>query len=94
VRALPRSAWAAAGMLLIASAACTVADPQSTRAPDPSSIGAPAPSSGFPPTVVAAEPTETSALETPAPTAPTAQCGDPLTRSQGRQCRDPTTSWW
>jgi hypothetical protein len=72
VRALPRSAWAAAGMLLIASTACTVADPPSTGAPDPSSLGAPAPSSGYPPTVVAAEPTETSALETPVPTEPTA----------------------
>ena len=72
MRALPRSARAAAGMLLVASAACTVADPSSIGAPDPSSIGAPAPSSGSPPTVVAAEPTETSALEMPVPTEPAA----------------------
>ena len=72
MRALPRSAGAAAGMLLVASAACTVADPSSIGAPDPSSIGAPAPSSGSPPTVVAAEPTETSVLEMPVPTEPAA----------------------
>ena len=69
---MPRSALAAVGMLLIASAACTVADPSSIGAPDPSSIRAPAPSSGIPPTVVAAEPTETSASEMPIPPEPAA----------------------
>src|SRR5215208_8532661 len=56
VRALPRFGWAAAGMLLIVSAACAVADPSSTAAP--------APSSGLP-TVVPTEPTETKAMELP-----------------------------
>jgi len=64
VRALPRSGWAAVGMLLFASAACGVAGPSPT--------GTPAPSNGLPPTVVAAEPTETSAVELPAPNKPTA----------------------
>ena len=80
MRALPRSGLAAAGMLLFASAACAVADPSSTVAP--------APSSGLPPTVVAAEPTETNALECPPPPSRRRQCRDPLTRIR-RQSQRP-----
>jgi hypothetical protein len=47
-----------AGRLLFASAARAVADP--------SSAAAPAPSSGFPPNIVAAEPTPTKAVALPA----------------------------
>ena len=56
VRALPRSGWAAAGMLLFASAACAVADPPST--------GSPAPPSSFL-TGVPTEPTKTKARVLP-----------------------------
>jgi Phosphoesterase family len=69
MRALPRSGWAAAGMLLFASTACAVADPSSARAP--------APSSGVPPTVVAAEPAPTNAVALPAPNKPTAAAPRP-----------------
>ena len=56
VRALPRSGWAAAGMLLFASAACAVADPPPT--------GSPAPPSSFL-TGVPTEPTKTKARMLP-----------------------------
>ena len=67
--ALPRSGWAAAGMLLFTSAACAVADPSSTVAPaSPSSF----------PTVVQAAPTKPEAGVLPAPEAgvlPTPEAG-------------------
>jgi hypothetical protein len=74
VRALPRSSWAATGMLLLASAACAVADP--------SSGAAPAPSSGFPPTIVAAEPTSTKAVALPVPDMPTAAVRRPTPKKR------------
>jgi Phosphoesterase family len=69
VRALPRSGWAAAGMLLFASAACAVADPPPT--------GSPAPPSSFL-TGVPTEPTKTKARVLPSPGAgvlPTTEAG-------------------
>jgi len=57
VRTLPRFGWAAAGMLLFVSAACSA---------HPSSTAAPAPSSGLP-TVVPTKPTETKAIGLPIP---------------------------
>jgi hypothetical protein len=74
VRVLPRSRWAVAGTLLLASAACAVAEPSS---PVP-----PAPSSGFPPTVAAAEPTETKAAVLPTQETPTAAARRPAPKKE------------
>jgi Phosphoesterase family len=74
VRALPQSGWAAAGILLFASAACAAADPSPT--------GTPAPSSGLAPTVVAAEPTGPNTVELPAPNKPTAAVPRPTPKKR------------
>jgi hypothetical protein len=61
-------------MLLLASAACAVADPSSGVAP--------APSSGFPPTIVAAEPTPTKAVALPVPDKLTAAVPRPTAKKR------------
>jgi len=61
VQALPRSGWAAAGILLFTSAACAVGDPSSNVAP--------AIPSSFPTVVVQAAPTKPEAGVLPTPEA-------------------------
>jgi len=76
VLALTRPGWAVAGLLLFASAACGVAEPSSTVAP--------APSNGLPPTVVAAQQTQTNAVKLPAPNkAPAAERQPALKKDKG-----------